>query len=198
MGLLGDWLGSKRMKDPVRGTAQVVGASGAPDHATSANCKLTLVVNADGVPPTPIQHTCIAPISKWPYPGTTLPVTVDRADPERLKVEWDEIQTGSAQAWQSAEAIAASMGGATAAPQGSGGITIHAGGQMDDATRAQLAALGLDPEALIAQAQALRAAAPPPAGDDVSDQLHKLAELHASGVLTDDEFAAAKRKVLGA
>ena len=29
------------------------------------------------------------------------------------------------------------------------------------------------------------------------DQLEKLAELHRSGVLTDDEFSAAKAKVLG-
>jgi hypothetical protein len=37
--------------------------------------------------------------------------------------------------------------------------------------------------------------APPPA--NAADQLEHLAQLHASGVLTDDEFAAAKAKVLG-
>jgi hypothetical protein len=36
---------------------------------------------------------------------------------------------------------------------------------------------------------------PPPA--DPADQIDHLAQLHASGVLTDDEFAAAKAKVLG-
>jgi hypothetical protein len=29
------------------------------------------------------------------------------------------------------------------------------------------------------------------------DQLQQLAELHASGALTDEEFAAAKAKILG-
>ena len=42
--------------------------------------------------------------------------------------------------------------------------------------------------------------APPPAAapeDDATAQLQNLAQLHAQGVLTDDEFAAAKAKILG-
>jgi hypothetical protein len=44
------------------------------------------------------------------------------------------------------------------------------------------------------------AAAPAPAGsgeDDMLAQLQKLGELHQSGVLTDEEFAAQKAKLLG-
>ena len=37
--------------------------------------------------------------------------------------------------------------------------------------------------------------APPPA--DPADQIEHLAQLHASGVLTDEEFAAAKAKAIG-
>ena len=45
-------------------------------------------------------------------------------------------------------------------------------------------------------------AAPPPAPaaapeDDATAQLQNLANLHAQGVLTDEEFAAAKAKALG-
>ena len=36
----------------------------------------------------------------------------------------------------------------------------------------------------------------PPAADP-ADELEHLAQLHASGVLTDDEFTAAKAKILG-
>ncbi len=36
-----------------------------------------------------------------------------------------------------------------------------------------------------------------PAEPDVMDQLAKLGELHSSGVLTDEEFAAQKAKLLG-
>lgn len=39
--------------------------------------------------------------------------------------------------------------------------------------------------------------APPPQEDDQTAQLQKLAQLHAQGVLTDEEFAAAKAKALG-
>jgi hypothetical protein len=56
------------------------------------------------------------------------------------------------------------------------------------------------------QAEAQQAAAPPPppaaeapasGGDDLTAQLLKLADLHTAGVLSDDEFAAAKAKLLG-
>ena len=44
-----------------------------------------------------------------------------------------------------------------------------------------------------------QAAAPPPAPaeDDQTAKLQNLANLHAQGVLTDEEFTAAKAKVLG-
>jgi membrane protease subunit (stomatin/prohibitin family) len=47
-----------------------------------------------------------------------------------------------------------------------------------------------------AMAQQQAAAAAPPA-DDPSAKLQELAQLHAQGVLTDEEFAAAKAKALG-
>lgn len=49
------------------------------------------------------------------------------------------------------------------------------------------------------QQQVAPAAAAPAAsgGDDVLDQLERLGQLHAQGVLTDDEFAAQKAKLLG-
>ena len=38
---------------------------------------------------------------------------------------------------------------------------------------------------------------PPQAEDDATAQLQNLAALHTQGVLTDEEFAAAKAKILG-
>jgi len=47
-------------------------------------------------------------------------------------------------------------------------------------------------------AQQYEQAAPPPqAEDDSAAQLQNLAQLHTQGVLTDEEFAAAKAKILG-
>jgi putative oligomerization/nucleic acid binding protein len=45
--------------------------------------------------------------------------------------------------------------------------------------------------------QQAAAAPPPPAEDDATTQLQNLANLHAQGVLTDEEFAASKAKILG-
>jgi hypothetical protein len=41
--------------------------------------------------------------------------------------------------------------------------------------------------------------APPaaPSGDDQIEQLEKLGDLHAKGILTDEEFAAKKAQILG-
>ncbi len=56
-----------------------------------------------------------------------------------------------------------------------------------------------------AKVQAAKAAAAPTApapaatgpGMDVTAQLQKLADLHTSGLLSDEEFSAAKKKLLG-
>ena len=46
-----------------------------------------------------------------------------------------------------------------------------------------------------AEEQEQPASVPPPA--DPADEIEHLAQLHASGALTDEEFAAAKAKILG-
>jgi membrane protease subunit (stomatin/prohibitin family) len=48
----------------------------------------------------------------------------------------------------------------------------------------------------MAQQQASEAQQAPPA-DDKTAELQNLAQLHSQGVLTDEEFAAAKAKLLG-
>ena len=57
-------------------------------------------------------------------------------------------------------------------------------------------------QAVAQQAAAQQAAAPPPAaapaaGVDIVAELQKLGALKEQGILTDDEFAAAKAKLLG-
>jgi hypothetical protein len=53
------------------------------------------------------------------------------------------------------------------------------------------------PEEQYAQEPQQQYAAEPPAEDDATAQLQQLAALHTQGVLTDEEFAAAKAKILG-
>ena len=80
-----------------------------------------------------------------------------------------------------------------------GGVAYHAGkrvqeGREEDYDRdARIAELE-------AQQQQQQAMAPPPAssgGDDMIEQLEKLGRLRDQGIITDDEFAAQKQKLLG-
>jgi membrane protease subunit (stomatin/prohibitin family) len=47
-----------------------------------------------------------------------------------------------------------------------------------------------------AAADQAAAPAPAPAAPDINTQIQQLAQLHTTGVLTDEEFAAAKAKLL--
>ena len=51
-------------------------------------------------------------------------------------------------------------------------------------------------EAAYQQEQAAAVAAAPPPADDM-DKLQQIADLHAQGILTDEEFAAKKAQILG-
>ena len=69
----------------------------------------------------------------------------------------------------------------------------------DQAQEAYAATQQLPPQQEYAAAPA-PAPAPPaaaPAGGDTTEQLSQLAQLHASGALSDEEFTAAKAKLLG-
>jgi hypothetical protein len=89
------------------------------------------------------------------------------------------------------------------------GVAHHAGTKSaqasanEQAQNQQLADLQAQNDALAAQQQQAAAAPAPvaaapaaPAQDDMMVQLKQFADLHAAGVLTDEEFAAAKAKVL--
>jgi len=62
--------------------------------------------------------------------------------------------------------------------------------QMDD-MQTQLNAIQTPPSAPAAPA------APAGGGDDMMTQIQKLADMHSAGILTDEEFAEAKAKILG-
>jgi hypothetical protein len=64
------------------------------------------------------------------------------------------------------------------------------------AAQQQAAAAGAEQQKAATEAAA--AAAPAPAAAvDPTEQLKKLAELHDAGILSDEEFAASKKKALG-
>jgi hypothetical protein len=179
MGLVGDWWRARRMKDPVRATAQIVGCSRYTESATSSNIAMTLVVRAEGMAATTVDHECFCRHDRWPSPGDTLPVTVDRADPTRLKVLWDEVRTHEDRIADQAQALAEHMN-AGGAP----------GADLVDQLRAAF------PGAEITVSSHQPNFADFTGGDSV-ERLERLAALHRSGALTDEEFAAAKARLLG-
>jgi Short C-terminal domain len=70
--------------------------------------------------------------------------------------------------------------------------------QLSDEQRQKLAALGIDPAALAAAGGGGGGdAGGDDAGDDRLDQLQKLADLKEQGALTEKEFEAEKKKLLG-
>jgi len=81
------------------------------------------------------------------------------------------------------------------------GLMLVAGMKMGQAQAQQQAQAQAQQQAAVEQARQEGAAqaqtAAPPATKDVTAELQKLADLHKSGVLTDEEFAAAKKKLLG-
>ena len=71
--------------------------------------RITGVISAEGVEPTAVQYSGLIKTSNWPSPGSSLPVTVDRADPTKFTILWDKVATGGDSSLAQAEALAAAM-----------------------------------------------------------------------------------------
>ena len=139
---------------------------------------MNLVVSADGVPATPVEYQAIVRQDAGRTPASP-PVTVDRANPTRVKVEWDEVRSHEDRIAEQAETMAAQMnnGGATA--------------DSDLVDQLRAAFPGAESRSL---------AHPEPGGSDRRrlDRAARTARgAHRAGALTDEEFAAAKARLLG-
>jgi hypothetical protein len=88
MGIRSKWRAG-HMKDPVSGVFRVTDWYDAHPHSSPPGTRLTGVIVADGLPPTPAE----APADhKGRWAGRTeLPITVDRADPSNFRIEWDQV-----------------------------------------------------------------------------------------------------------
>ena len=160
----------KRLNDPVRGTAQVVSATGAKANAMYTPIEMTLVVQGPGIAPTSVRFTQkAARTKKFPFPGQVIPVEIDRNDPNNVKVLWDEMGGRDEFLRSQGDAVAAAMRGQ------------H------------------QPVVPTASPPAPTASSPAPAApaDDRIAALERLVQLRDAGALTDDEFAAEKERILG-
>ena len=222
MGIFKKLFGEGGIKDPVRGTGQVVSASMYRGDGVYQMCSINLVVQAEGIPATATQFQGLVHRNRWPFPGKVLPVNLERTDPTRFEIVWDEVPSSADRSQQAAEGIAAAMRGEAPAggpPAGGalGGATpmvVNVSGrdlsQLTDEQKAKLAMLGIDVAALAA-AQGTAAPQPPapaqptaPEGgeegeamDERLEQLERLAKLRDQGILSDAEFETQKQQILG-
>jgi hypothetical protein len=206
---------SRRSKDSVRGTAQIVAASHYRGEGIYQNCRMQLVVTAEGMQPYSVEVHQIVPGKKWPQPGFTVPVTVSRSNPQNVKVDFGEVPSGKERARAMAEQQAAflrgeGVPGGAGIPGALGASSVQfVGGSIGDVPPEKLAKLeqmlgmDLDGDGVIGVTAAAAAAAAAAADQATSSgnadrvgQLERLAQLHTSGALTDDEFAAEKRRIL--
>ncbi|MDQ3741752.1 MAG: hypothetical protein M3389_12510 [Actinomycetota bacterium] len=107
----------RRIKEPVEGTATVVSATSPSSHTASwSNVRMRLVVQADGVEPFQLEHSCMCRADRWPWPGMELPVTFDARHHDRLDVEWKRVPSARDRAAQQAEAMVQALTGGGALP----------------------------------------------------------------------------------
>lgn len=214
---------SRKPKDGVLGTAHVVAATAHSGRSTHQTCRLNLVVSVAGWPAYDVEHSQICPASKWPHPGSTVSVVVSQSDPMKLKIDFDAMPDAAEVARIQAEQLAARLRAATTQGGFVTGPTTttvgptttttvqFVGGSAADippdmrAGLEQMLGIDLDGDGRVG-GSAGAAAGPefgapgwsaPGAPDDRLAQLERLAALHRSGALTDAEFAAEKRRLLG-
>ncbi len=190
----------RKMHDPVPGTARVVDNDGLHSiPGQSIHCPLDLVVEADGIPAYMVHIKVRPPTGKWPALNQILPVVLDRAEPTRVDIVWDQVSSlqerVDADRARRIEAAQRSVAG------GSDSVGPIGDGSPQDFMRQALA----DPAAFVERMRAQGThPIPVPSGPQVAvtqpdpvSQIAKLAELHDRGALTDDEFAAMKARILG-
>lgn len=206
----GDGGGKAPFADAVQGTARVTAASSPQSQKGSSmykNGTFHFVLEAPGVAAFAVEVNRIQRTRHWPRPGMVLPAWISASNPQRYEIDFDAVPDWQDAARQQAEAQAAYQRGEAPAAGGflvSGANVQFVGGSPADLPPEKLAKLeqflGVD---LNGDGKVGAPAASPagatggaPAPDRLA-QLERLAALHASGALTDDEFAREKARLLG-
>jgi hypothetical protein len=162
------------IKDGLKGTAVVQSSSMPTPEARSYNATIWLDVHVESRDPYRVRHECMVKAGKHPWPGMTLPVVVDRENPERIDIQWEELKTVD-------ERMA--EGGPLPAAGGQPEVIDLRGTELADQLREALASAG----------------AAESGGNVVEDRiakLERLAKLREAGVLSEAEFEAEKARIL--
>jgi hypothetical protein len=140
---ISDWRAKRHMKQPERGVLRV---SGVHRGHSSSSGRITGVITAPGIPDTPVEHK-VDDHGRWTG-IQEVPVLVDRADPAKFVILWDEVQPAS---WgDQLQAFSGDAGGmntgpgvrvtstttfVTTGPDGQGAITPEIAAKMQAAAK---------------------------------------------------------------
>ncbi|WP_431839355.1 hypothetical protein [Gordonia hongkongensis] len=81
------------MKDPVKGMLRVK-VCAQPDTAVESayySARITGTVNAPQLTARSVTFDCTVRAKQCPRSGQSIPVVVDRADPNRVAIRWDRV-----------------------------------------------------------------------------------------------------------
>lgn len=79
------------MADAVAGAVIVVSASEPARRGSYQECRLELLVEAPGIPPTPVSTSVVTRPRHWPHPGMRLPARVSASHPTAIDVDWEAL-----------------------------------------------------------------------------------------------------------
>jgi hypothetical protein len=116
------------IRDPVEGTAHVVGVSAVDPQFARQPCTMQLVIHPPGIEAFPVRQDFEIWTDQWPDSGDLLPVTFDREHHDRIQIHWDRIPTSSDVAAQDAQALADQLNATTTATPAAAPGPAAAGG----------------------------------------------------------------------
>jgi hypothetical protein len=92
---INDWRAKRNIKYPERGVLRVIGLHDGHSHPSRTGTRIAGIITAPGIPATRIEHKMEDP-ARWAE-HKALPVLLDRTDPTKFIVLWEELESGS---WQ--------------------------------------------------------------------------------------------------
>jgi len=81
------------IKDPVEGWMHVVDCTASNPEAAQAPCRITYVIQAEGVGLFSGDQVFELGSDQWPKPCDDLPVVFDRAHIDHIQIQWDRLPT---------------------------------------------------------------------------------------------------------
>jgi hypothetical protein len=93
----------------VRGTAQVVSITEYRPGSKLQQAHIDLVVSGEGFDPTAVVYDGLVQHDRWLRAGQQVPVLVDRANPQRFSILWEDVPTPAEASQAAAAELAAEL-----------------------------------------------------------------------------------------